>query len=101
MIVYIIHATAMQQTAARAKKGASRRMHLKAVPKHQHCIKQAVKQGDIDKALKLMNEAERLGSKSARSTFISSVKGKRRMHLKAVPKHQHCGETITPCLLHC
>lgn len=22
----------------------------------------------------------------------------RRMHLKAVPKHQHCGETITPCL---
>ncbi|MBS3007302.1 maltose operon protein MalM, partial [Klebsiella pneumoniae] len=39
-------------------------------------IKQAVKQGDIDKALKLMNEAERLGSKSARSTFISSVKGK-------------------------
>ncbi|EJK92736.1 hypothetical protein UUU_00340 [Klebsiella pneumoniae subsp. pneumoniae DSM 30104 = JCM 1662 = NBRC 14940] len=44
----IIHATAMQQAAARAKKGASRRMHL-----------------------------------------------------KAVPKHQHCGETITPCLLHC
>jgi maltose operon protein len=39
-------------------------------------IKKAVKQGDIDKALKLMNEAERLGSKSARSTFISSVKGK-------------------------
>lgn len=39
-------------------------------------IKQAVAKGDIDKALKLMNEAERLGSKSARSTFISSVKGK-------------------------
>ncbi|MFV1239402.1 hypothetical protein QML18_17535, partial [Klebsiella pneumoniae] len=36
----------------------------------------APSQGDIDKALKLMNEAERLGSKSARSTFISSVKGK-------------------------
>ena len=33
-------------------------------------------EGSIDKALKLMNEAERLGSKSARSTFISSVKGK-------------------------
>ncbi|WP_058912419.1 maltose operon protein MalM [Entomohabitans teleogrylli] len=39
-------------------------------------IKQAVAQGDIDKALKLLNEAERLGSTSARSTFISSVKGK-------------------------
>ena len=39
-------------------------------------IRQAVKAGDIDKALKLMNEAERLGSSSARATFISSVKGK-------------------------
>lgn len=39
-------------------------------------IKQAVKSGDVDKALKLLDEAERLGSTSARSTFISSVKGK-------------------------
>ena len=39
-------------------------------------IKQAVEKGDIDKALKLLNEAERLGSTSARATFISSVKGK-------------------------
>ena len=39
-------------------------------------IKQAVAKGDIDKALKLMNEAERLGSKSARSAFIGAVKGK-------------------------
>ncbi|QHM72773.1 maltose operon protein MalM [Mixta intestinalis] len=39
-------------------------------------IRKAVKAGDIDKALKLMNEAERLGSSSARATFISSVKGK-------------------------
>ena len=39
-------------------------------------IKQAVAKGDIDKALKLMNEAERLGSKSARYTFIGAVKGK-------------------------
>lgn len=39
-------------------------------------IKQAVAKGDIDKALKLLNEAERLGSTSARATFISSVKGK-------------------------
>ena len=39
-------------------------------------IKQAVKAGDIDKALKLMNEAEKLGSTTARKTFISSVKGR-------------------------
>lgn len=39
-------------------------------------IKQAAEKGDIDKALKLLNEAERLGSKTARATFISSVKGK-------------------------
>lgn len=39
-------------------------------------IKDAVAKGDVDKALKLLDEAERLGSKSARSTFLSSVKGK-------------------------
>ena len=39
-------------------------------------IKQAVAKGDVDKALKLLDEAERLGSTSARQTFISSVKGK-------------------------
>jgi len=39
-------------------------------------IRQAVEQGNIDKALKLLDEAERLGSTSARRTFISSVKGK-------------------------
>ncbi|OAE08550.1 maltose operon protein MalM [Pantoea sp. OXWO6B1] len=39
-------------------------------------IRQAVAQGNIDKALKLLDEAERLGSTSARQTFISSVKGK-------------------------
>ncbi|UGS42534.1 maltose operon protein MalM [Pseudocitrobacter corydidari] len=41
-----------------------------------NAIKQAVARGDVDKALKLLDEAERLGSTSARSTFISSVKGK-------------------------
>ena len=41
-----------------------------------NAIKQAVKCGDVDKALKLLDEAERLGSTTARSTFISSVKGK-------------------------
>lgn len=39
-------------------------------------IKNAIAKGDVDKALKLLDEAERLGSTSARSTFISSVKGK-------------------------
>lgn len=41
-----------------------------------NAVKQAVKRGDVDKALKLLDEAERLGSTTARSTFISSVKGK-------------------------
>lgn len=39
-------------------------------------IRQAVEQGNIDKALKLLDEAERVGSTSARQVFISSVKGK-------------------------
>lgn len=39
-----------------------------------NAIKKAVKAGDVDKALKLLNEAERLGSKTARKTFIESVK---------------------------
>lgn len=39
-------------------------------------IKDAVKAGDVDKALKLLNEAESLGSTTARETFIGSVKGK-------------------------
>jgi len=37
-------------------------------------IKKAVKAGDVDKSLKLLDEAERLGSKTARKTFIQSVK---------------------------
>ncbi|WP_437891206.1 maltose operon protein MalM [Phytobacter sp. V91] len=43
---------------------------------YNRAIKEAIAKGDVDKALKLLNEAERLGSTSARSTFISSVKGK-------------------------
>lgn len=41
-------------------------------------IKKAVKSGNIDKALNLLNEAERLGSHTARETFISSVDAKRK-----------------------
>ncbi|ARU92854.1 maltose operon protein MalM [Tatumella citrea] len=37
-------------------------------------IKKAVAAGNVDKALKLLDEAERLGSKTARKTFIDSVK---------------------------
>ncbi|QUG73500.1 maltose operon protein MalM (plasmid) [Erwinia sp. E602] len=37
-------------------------------------IRKALKAGDVDKALKLLDEAERLGSKTARKTFIASVK---------------------------
>lgn len=43
---------------------------------YSQAIKQAEGKGEIDKALKLLNEAERLGSTSARKTFISSVKSK-------------------------
>lgn len=41
-----------------------------------NAIRQAVEAGDVDKALNLLSEAERLGSTSARKTFISSIKGK-------------------------
>ncbi len=37
-------------------------------------IKQSIGKGDIDGALKLLDEAERLGSKTARDTFIQNVK---------------------------
>ncbi|HBO23827.1 MAG TPA: maltose operon protein MalM [Providencia sp.] len=38
-------------------------------------ITQAIGKGDIDGALKLLDEAERLGSTTARSTFVQKVKG--------------------------
>lgn len=36
-------------------------------------IRRAVESGDIDRALRLLEEAERLGSRSARPTFIEAV----------------------------
>jgi maltose operon protein len=36
-------------------------------------IRRAVETGDIDRALKLLEEAERLGSPSARPTFIEAI----------------------------
>ncbi|MDX7987120.1 maltose operon protein MalM [Xenorhabdus sp. 12] len=41
-------------------------------------IKKAISSGDIDKALKLLDEAERLGSPTARETFIKMIKDKAR-----------------------
>ncbi|PHM48782.1 maltose operon protein MalM [Xenorhabdus miraniensis] len=39
-------------------------------------IRRAINHGDIDKALKLLDEAERLGSPTARETFIKLIKNK-------------------------
>ncbi|WP_340611544.1 MalM family protein [Xenorhabdus bharatensis] len=39
-------------------------------------IREAIKKGDINKALALLDEAERLGSSSARETFIKMIKSK-------------------------
>ncbi|MFM5396757.1 MalM family protein [Aeromonas veronii] len=41
---------------------------------YQGQIEKAVKAGDIDKAMKLVNEAERAGSTKAKSVFIDAVK---------------------------
>ncbi|WP_429120698.1 MalM family protein [Aeromonas veronii] len=41
---------------------------------YQRQIEKAVKAGDIDKAMKLVNEAERAGSTKAKSVFIDAVK---------------------------
>ncbi|KLU14595.1 MULTISPECIES: maltose operon protein MalM [Xenorhabdus] len=40
-------------------------------------IKRAINHGDVDKALKLLDEAERLGSPTARDTFIKTIKYKK------------------------
>jgi maltose operon protein len=41
---------------------------------YNHLITQAVANKDIDKALKLVEEAERAGSGTARAVFIEQVK---------------------------
>ncbi len=41
---------------------------------YQHQIEKAVKAGDIDKAMQLVNEAERAGSTKAKNVFIDAVK---------------------------
>ncbi|WP_340613972.1 maltose operon protein MalM [Xenorhabdus thailandensis] len=40
-------------------------------------IKSAINNGDVDKALKLLDEAEQLGSSTARETFIKAIKNKK------------------------
>lgn len=69
-------AVAASATAASAPAAKSEPVLNDTESYFNNAIKQAVEEGNIDKALKLLNEAERLGSTSARSTFISSVKGK-------------------------
>ncbi|MGL5392746.1 MAG: MalM family protein, partial [Shewanella sp.] len=41
---------------------------------YQSQIEKAVKAGDIDKAMKLVNEAERAGSTKAKTVFVDAVK---------------------------
>lgn len=69
-------ATSTAPAAAPAPAAKSEPMLNDTESYFNQAIKQAAAKGDIDKALKLLNEAERLGSSSARATFISSVKGK-------------------------
>ncbi len=69
-------ATAVAPVAAPAPAPKAEPMLNDTEAYFNQAIKQAVAKGDVDKALKLLDEAERLGSTSARKTFISSVKGK-------------------------
>jgi len=62
------------QPAAAAPAKPSEPMLSDSESYFNDAIKKAVKAGDVDKALKLLDEAERLGSKTARKTFIESVK---------------------------
>ncbi|NMC23913.1 MAG: maltose operon protein MalM [Serratia sp.] len=62
------------QPAAAAPAKPSEPMLSDSESYFNEAIKKAVKAGDVDKALKLLDEAERLGSKTARKTFIESVK---------------------------
>lgn len=73
---YAAPAPAAVATAAPAPAKKSEPMLNDTESYFNKAIKAAVAKGDVDKALKLLDEAERLGSTSARSTFISSVKGK-------------------------
>jgi maltose operon protein len=69
-------ASAPAATATAAPAAKSEPILTDTESYYNQAIRQAVDKGEIDKALKLLNEAERLGSTSARKTFISSVKGK-------------------------
>ncbi|MEL4013291.1 maltose operon protein MalM [Dryocola clanedunensis] len=71
-----VAASAPAATSAPAPAAKSEPILTDTESYYNQAIRQAVDKGEIDKALKLLNEAERLGSTSARKTFISSVKGK-------------------------
>ncbi|WP_240038663.1 MalM family protein [Aeromonas allosaccharophila] len=69
-------------TAATAVAGATATAAAKPAPAmqseteafYQSQIEKAVKAGDIDKAMKLVNEAERAGSTKAKTVFVDAVK---------------------------
>ncbi|WP_145600971.1 maltose operon protein MalM [Yersinia frederiksenii] len=72
----VVVGNAAQPTAVAAPAKPAEPMLSETENYFNQAIKDAVNSGDVDKALKLLNEAEHLGSTSARKTFISSVKGK-------------------------
>lgn len=72
----VVGSTQTAAVAAPAPAKAAEPMLSETENYFNQAIKDAVKSGDVDKALKLLNEAEHLGSTSARKTFIGSVKGK-------------------------
>ncbi|WP_236279845.1 MalM family protein [Aeromonas veronii] len=65
-------ATAATAVATAAKPAPAMLSETEAF--YQSQIEKAVKAGDIDKAMKLVNEAERAGSTKAKSVFIDAVK---------------------------
>jgi len=67
-------ATAVVATSASVVAKPAPAMLSETETFYQSQIEKAVKAGDIDKAMKLVNEAERAGSTKAKSVFIDAVK---------------------------
>ncbi|WP_461603625.1 MalM family protein [Aeromonas salmonicida] len=71
LVVPVATATIATGAAVAAKPAA---MLTETETFYQSQIEKAVKAGDIDKAMQLVNEAERAGSTKAKSVFIDAVK---------------------------
>ncbi len=67
-------ATAVVATSASVVAKPALAMLSETEAFYQSQIEKAVKAGDIDKAMKLVGEAERAGSTKAKSVFIDAVK---------------------------